>query len=52
MCEMDNFNEGGAIHRSKIVYPPKNRAKVSYEDQVECNYEKKISSLIRYLVKS
>ena len=44
MCKMDNFNEGEAIHRSKIVYPPKNIAKVNYEyceDQVECNSEKK-----------
>lgn len=45
MCKIENFNEGEAIHRSKIVYPPKNIAKVSYEyceDQVECNSEKNI----------
>lgn len=44
MCKMNNFNEGGAVHRSNIVYPPKNKAKVSYEgceDQVECNSEEK-----------
>lgn len=36
---MDNFNEGGIIHRSNINFPPKNRDKGNYEDRVECNSE-------------
>lgn len=42
---MDNFNEGGAVHRSNIIYPPKNRVKGSYEDcedQVEYNSGKNL----------
>lgn len=40
LFKMENFNKGGAIRRSKIIYPQKNRAKGSYEDcedQLKCN---------------
>lgn len=40
LFKVDNFNERKAVHRSKIIYPPSNKAKGSYEDyedQVECN---------------
>lgn len=42
---MENFNNGGGCYRSNIIYPPKNRAKGSYEDceeQVECNSGEKL----------
>lgn len=46
MFKIENFNEGEVVHRSKIIYPPKNRVKGSdedREDQVECNFEEKKS---------
>ena len=45
MFKMEIFKEGGAVHRSKIIYPPKNKAKGSYgdcENQVDYVFEENI----------
>lgn len=42
---MENFNEGGEVHISKIIYPPNNRDNDSYEDcedQVEFKFEENL----------
>lgn len=42
MFKMEISNEGGSVHRSKIIYPPKKIEKNNYEDcgyQVECDSE-------------
>lgn len=54
MFKMEDFNEGGETHISKMIYPPKNKAKgyyEDYEDHGECIL-KKILGLLRSLVKS